>query len=266
MAFGKRKFRRRPRRMRRRRFRKNSYGYRRPRFFKGVTNTQQNRPLQQRARRITFRNKTNKRRSECIQPNTTFRMLPYYTRAVINLGVSAGPVFYQFRANSIYDPDLTGTGHQPRGRDQLDLLYRRYQVYAVQVTVDFYLPVNNDHTLRCFIAGKSPTDGSLWFTAEDIEEHTGGNLVLGTALPNVDRSVVTLKAFFRCADLLGVPAKHYNTDSEYYSADFNNNPAIVPVIDVGCYVPDGTIGFTAEAYCHLTYFTRCSEPKALSQS
>lgn len=42
-----------------------------------------------------------------------------------------------FRANSLYDPDETGTGHQPMYFDQLAAVYGRYQVVASTIRVCF---------------------------------------------------------------------------------------------------------------------------------
>lgn len=44
-----------------------------------------------------------------------------------NLSAAAGGD-YQYNLNSCYDPNLTGTGHQPLGFDQLSALYQRYRV------------------------------------------------------------------------------------------------------------------------------------------
>lgn len=44
---------------------------------------------------------------------------------------------HQFNMNSIYDPDRSGGGHQPLGRDQLSTLYSRYRVIACKWIVDF---------------------------------------------------------------------------------------------------------------------------------
>jgi hypothetical protein len=44
---------------------------------------------------------------------------------------SSGSVYsYVYRGNNIYDPDLTGTGHQPMGYDQWAALYSQFQVVA----------------------------------------------------------------------------------------------------------------------------------------
>jgi hypothetical protein len=52
--------------------------------------------------------------------------------------IAAGTVSDQiYRANSLFDPDRTGVGHQPRGFDQLTPLYNRYRVDALRWDVRF---------------------------------------------------------------------------------------------------------------------------------
>lgn len=46
-----------------------------------------------------------------------------------------GAIDQIFRANSLYDPDLTGTGNQPRGFDQWSAFYARYMVVACGITI-----------------------------------------------------------------------------------------------------------------------------------
>lgn len=46
---------------------------------------------------------------------------------------SGSTVVQQFRLASIYDPDLTSTGHQPYNHDQFAALYSSYKVVSVQV-------------------------------------------------------------------------------------------------------------------------------------
>lgn len=45
---------------------------------------------------------------------------------------------WKFALNNIFDPDFTGTGHQPYGHDQLAALYNRYRVIACSYVITAY--------------------------------------------------------------------------------------------------------------------------------
>lgn len=45
---------------------------------------------------------------------------------------------YHFRINSTFDPDKTGTGTQPMGRDQMAALYNRYMVNECSITLKMF--------------------------------------------------------------------------------------------------------------------------------
>lgn len=51
-----------------------------------------------------------------------------------NTGTGLG-VTYQFRANSIFDPDFSGTGHQPMGHDEWAKFYLHYRVLKSSISV-----------------------------------------------------------------------------------------------------------------------------------
>lgn len=42
---------------------------------------------------------------------------------------------YEWRLNSLFDPNLTGVGHQPQGFDQMAAFYNTYRVYKVDVQI-----------------------------------------------------------------------------------------------------------------------------------
>lgn len=70
--------------------------------------------------------------------------LPYFT--------------YVFRGNSLFDPDFTGTGHQPLYYDQYSLLYARYRVLASSIKLDV---INNSG------------NGTMYYVAEPNTDTTG---------------------------------------------------------------------------------------------
>jgi len=59
--------------------------------------------------------------------------LRYTTVLELNAGTDASNS-HTFRCNNIYDPDLTGTGHQPFGYDNLALQYEKYRVLGSKLT------------------------------------------------------------------------------------------------------------------------------------
>lgn len=62
-----------------------------------------------------------------------------YAEAITGLGGAPTVFDYQFRLNSLFDPNFTGAGHQPRGFDQLAALYGRYRVYRARARVIYQL-------------------------------------------------------------------------------------------------------------------------------
>lgn len=66
---------------------------------------------------------------------------------------SSGCLVHHFRANSPYDPNLTGAGHQPRGFDEQMRIYDHYTVLGSKITVHFESDVDHLATVGqyCFL-------------------------------------------------------------------------------------------------------------------
>jgi len=58
----------------------------------------------------------------------SFRATLSYTEPVSISGNTGAVGTYSWRINDLYDPNLTGTGHQPLGFDQYMLLYNKFRV------------------------------------------------------------------------------------------------------------------------------------------
>jgi hypothetical protein len=71
-----------------------------------------------------------RRSSDFVFPRNWRRVLRYVDNVTLTSTVG-GQAYYQFRVNSLFDPDLSGTGHQPRGYDQLCSSTGPYQTYRV---------------------------------------------------------------------------------------------------------------------------------------
>lgn len=64
-------------------------------------------------------------------------VLRYHEDFSLNPTIGGAPQTYVFRANGVYDPNFTGTGHQPRGFDQLMTMYQFFRVDECQVELWF---------------------------------------------------------------------------------------------------------------------------------
>lgn len=70
-------------------------------------------------------------------PNSMIVNLDYHDVGTYTASLNTPGYVYlnQWRTNSIFDPDLTGVGHQPRYHDQWTTLYRKYYVRKCHVTI-----------------------------------------------------------------------------------------------------------------------------------
>lgn len=64
----------------------------------------------------------------------------YYESGLSETAPTSGNVInYFFSANGLFDPNITGTGHQPEAFDQLMLVYEQYTVVRSSIEVTFNL-------------------------------------------------------------------------------------------------------------------------------
>jgi len=63
------------------------------------------------------------------------KKLPYFEPAFTLTGTAGVISQYVFSANGVYDPNITGTGHQPLGFDTMMLYYEHYTVVGSRITV-----------------------------------------------------------------------------------------------------------------------------------
>lgn len=55
----------------------------------------------------------------------------------VNPGAAGFADSYVFSCNGIWDPNVSGVGHQPTGFDQLMLIYQEFQVIGAKIRVEF---------------------------------------------------------------------------------------------------------------------------------
>jgi len=136
-----------------------------------------------------------------------------------------------FNINSTFDPDRTGVGHQPNGRDNMAAIYNKYRVHGCKITVQFsatsasaYVAmvsaVNNAGSLSTFyILNEQPG------TKRKSVGFTGGS--------------VQIKHKVDCATLGGVSKIQYESN-DIYQALCSADPAEIMTWQIMAYKVDGT--------------------------
>ncbi len=130
----------------------------------------------------------------------------------------AGIQQHVYRSNSLFDPDLTGTGHQPMGFDELAAFYNFYTVNAFKVRATFI----NEGTTEAAVA-VTPTNVSPTFN--NINQVKEISRTRYSLLNSADSggSIRTISHYWKNNVIAGVTPAKYKSE-ENYSAIFSANP------------------------------------------
>lgn len=148
------------------------------------------RPYARKSRKGTYKRRSKrmrlyKRPSRAILtgfPNSKLVKLRYVEHFTLDYIASIAE--YRFRCNSIFDPNLTGTGHQPMGRDQWAELYQRYMVVGAKATLT-YVNTSVSAQTPAYIGMKVMTDpaplASTYSTVDELleDKKTGRFVTIG---------------------------------------------------------------------------------------
>lgn len=135
----------------------------------------------------------------------------------IRADIVGGGSFYDWRLNSIYDADKTGTGHQPLWHDQYQAIYSKYRVFACKYELKFVL-----------INGSSPCEVVAFSTpaispTTSIDEAREQNRTTNKVVPADPSNVTVLRGNINLSKLRGETRTGFIGD-ELNSAAFGNNP------------------------------------------
>lgn len=173
------------------------------------------------------------------------------------VNVTAGTAAYVFRLNSLYDPDLSGVGHQPTYFDQLcgaagSGVYGKYRVLGSKITVTFTsrsppaLAVSNTSPALVYLA--KDQDSTLSYTNPSNVMEQSGNYWKVLQDKGGGSNVVKLSCTYSPSRDLG-----YGVGDDTIAAAYNANPgqqlyAIVGKIDQGATASD------VQLYVEIEYF------------
>jgi hypothetical protein len=96
-----------------------------------------------------------------------------YSTFVSIAGTSGAVATHVFSANGMFDPDITSTGHQPMGFDQLILSYNHYTVTRARITCTFRNNVATTPGVAIRLDGSStPVTVATDFLEAGVINHT----------------------------------------------------------------------------------------------
>lgn len=191
-------------------------------------------------------------------PDRMLLKLPYYDAKKMSGNTAA---YYDWNLNSIWDPDRSGTGHQPLAFDQWGSLFNRYRVYGV--TARFSATNLGDVPVRIGIIGDNVASGSQYLTDQaKFEQPHMKSFILGNAQGMNTR---TFKTFFSCAKIQGSPKARYNADNQFQST-WSNSPQEIICAHVVASSLDQTTALNIMWDVHFIYHIEAFDRYSLSIS
>jgi len=164
------------------------------------------------------------------------------------------------RLNSIFDPDLTGTGHQPYGYDQLSALYNRYRVLKTSWKITFHS--ENVGFFICVV----PTNGNLATAVTNLASYTAACEV-PHAIQRVQGSganSVIMRNSIELNKLNGTLKVEYLADDRF-EAQIGANPSELLILNI-CVLNTSASTLSLDYTVEIEYFVDLHDPILVAQS
>lgn len=174
----------------------------------------------------------------------------------------AASTFNTYRANSVFDPDLTGAGHQPHGFDQWSQFYGKWVVTHVKVTLRQLAVVTSNviPSAIALVAHNETGDMPLEHGYTALAEQTNRSKILVVGTNSTDNGGKFVSYSMNLAKFLGRPLgdEDYGTTDGGPSA-FTGISAVVTSIASN---DPGSISISTE----LEYTVKFFDQKTLGSS
>lgn len=201
-------------------------------------------------------------------PQALFTKFTYSDRFALSssTGIIATNVF---NLNSLYDPDATGAGHQPRGYDALlgadnsGAPYNRYVVYGCKIFIRFVSGSNSSTTGSCGVI-IHPATNVPPTTADEIRETSNSIVKCINSLGAGSDTMKTVSWYVNIPGLRGM-AKSTWLNEHDGAARYNTSPSY---LDKATVFYQDDIGNTSSVYAHvsLTFYAKLSALNELTES
>jgi len=165
--------------------------------------------------------------------------------------------YYQFRINSLQDPNYSGVGHQPRSYDQWGAFYGRYKVNGCKVQVRCFN--GSTSSLKTFM--HADTDPSQIMSYEEAIEGPAGNTNLIVPAAN-QSSIPSMNRYYSIRKVCGE-----KTLDDIYSSPFGANPTKQVYLTIGAEsLTTGLLATSISFDVTLTFYVSLFDRIQLPQS
>lgn len=197
-------------------------------------------------------------------PDTYQTKLRYADTYDLTLDGLTGLSQYQWALNSLYDPDLTGTGAQPTYFDQLAEVYNNYRVYGAMVECTVFNRQTSDPIYMSTIT--KGLSGAPSFDPVSISMNTNGSK-LKLISSEGSNNIHTFRKYYPIGEIFGLNKKAilYQANFAGLTGNFGtgSNPSSLArfYLDVA-----GTAGGQFRVSMVITYYCQFETPKSVLQS
>ncbi len=183
-----------------------------------------------------------------------------YAQTFSNSVAAAAGSIQTMNLNSLFDPDRTGSGHQPYGFDQISALYNRYRVLNTRYKVMFASVGAVYHAVVTTVNGllvSAISDQATFQTATETP-HAVTNIMSTQGKSWVVNKKISLNL------LNGVTQTEYLADDRFEAA-VGANPTEIMTLVIGTFNPTGS---TVIPYYEVEMFFQVDfhDPISLSSS
>lgn len=122
--------------------------------------------------------------------------LPYSDSLDFTDPIAGGVIFQTYMGNGIFDPDVTSTGHQPRGYDNYKAFYRSWIVHGSSCRTIWLNPTNVG-IASAYVAQIPWQTDDTTIIIDDVGEMPGGKIrAVAAQRPMIMKSYMSSKKMF----------------------------------------------------------------------
>lgn len=187
-------------------------------------------------------------------PDVMFTKMKY-SQHIATGSFTTSPNLRVFAGNGMYDPDITGAGHQPYGFDEYATLYFRYQVRASKIKI---IPGPTDGIF--LTVRPSTTSGTVLTIAEAMERPNSKTVTFGGDSASHNTFI---QHYWKTSKALG---RKCRLDDDDTSADYNANPTKLWYWAINQINTDQSTSTSDNMMVEITYYVAWYKRRTYTQS